>query len=156
VIPPRVFDAASDYGVLQPLRFVAQIRSGEPFSDDDHGSWMNLIWFAEVDDEKSIKAFVEDVLRQVDWKGQAEGYEIQGRTWWRRDDRVGDAERSSAGQLRREVLSSRGHGVIREATIEVVEQGAGQGALATVAREFDELEEVFACEGPEVGVGVQA
>ena len=76
VIPPTVFDAESDYGVLPPLRFVAQISSGEPIADDDHGSWMNLIWFAEIDDEKSIKAFVEEALAQVDWKGQAEGYEV--------------------------------------------------------------------------------
>ena len=76
VIPPTVFDATSDYGVLPPLRFVAQISSGEPIADDDHGSWMNLIWFAEIDDEKSIKAFVEEALAQVDWKRQAEGYSI--------------------------------------------------------------------------------
>ena len=62
--------------VLPPLRFVAQIWSGEPIEDEDHGSWMNLIWFAEIDDEKSIKAFVEEALAQVDWKRQAEGYEI--------------------------------------------------------------------------------
>ena len=55
---PIIVDAASDSGVLPPLRFVAQISSGEPIADDDHGSWMNLIWFAEIDDEKSIKAFV--------------------------------------------------------------------------------------------------
>jgi len=76
VIPPKVFDATSDYGVLPPLRFVAQISSGERIDERDSGSWMNLIWFAEIDDEKSIKAFVEEALRQVDWKGQAEGYEI--------------------------------------------------------------------------------
>jgi len=37
---------------------------------------MNLIWFAEIDDEKSIKDFVREALAQVDWKMQAEGYEI--------------------------------------------------------------------------------
>jgi len=76
VLPSRLLDAQSDYAVLPPLRFVAQISSGEPIADDDHGSWMNLIWFAEIDDEKSIKAFVEEALAQVDWKGQAAGYEI--------------------------------------------------------------------------------
>ena len=76
VIPPKVFDATSDYGVLPPLRFAAQISSGEPITEDDDGSWMNLIWFAEIDDDKSIKAFVEEALRQVDWKRQAEGYSI--------------------------------------------------------------------------------
>ena len=61
---------------MPPLRFVAQIRSGERIDERDSGSWMNLIWFAEIDDEKSLKAFVEEALRQVDWKTQAEGYEI--------------------------------------------------------------------------------
>ena len=76
VIPPKVFDATSDYGVLPPLRFAAQISSREPITEDDYGSWMNLIWFAEIDDDKSIKAFVEEALAQVDWKKQAEGYSI--------------------------------------------------------------------------------
>jgi len=76
VIPPKLFDATSDYAVLPPLRFVAQICSGERITDQDDGSWMNLIWFAEIDDNKSIKAFVEEALAQVDWKKQAEGYEI--------------------------------------------------------------------------------
>ena len=76
VIPPKVFDATSDTGVLPPLRFVAQISSGEPITGDDEGSWMNLIWFAEIDDDKSMKAFVEEALRQVEWKRQAEGYSV--------------------------------------------------------------------------------
>jgi hypothetical protein len=37
--------------------------------------------YTSIDDEKSIKAFVEEALRLVDWKMQAEGYETQGRTW---------------------------------------------------------------------------
>ena len=37
---------------------------------------MNLVWFAEIDDEKSITAFVEEALAQVDWKAQAEGFEL--------------------------------------------------------------------------------
>ena len=75
VVSPKFYDAASATPILPPLRFAAQIVSSEPVGDTC-GSWMNLIWFAEIDDEKSIKAFVEEALAQVDWKGQAAGYEI--------------------------------------------------------------------------------
>jgi NAD-dependent SIR2 family protein deacetylase len=74
VIPPRVFDASSNVPILPPLRFAARIRSWEKVNDEDEGSWMNLVWFAEIDDDKSIKAFVAEALRQVDWKKQATGY----------------------------------------------------------------------------------
>jgi NAD-dependent SIR2 family protein deacetylase len=76
VIPPKLFDASSDAPILPPLRFVARIRSWDKVNDDDEGSWMNLIWFAEIDDDKSIKAFVEEALAQVDWKKLASGYSI--------------------------------------------------------------------------------
>lgn len=76
VIPPVLFDPDSDEPILPPLRFAAQISSWERINEQDDGSWMNLIWFAEIDDGKSIKAFVEEALTQVDWKRQAEGYSI--------------------------------------------------------------------------------
>jgi len=76
VIPPLLFDPGSDEPILPPLRFVAQISSWDRINEQGDGSWMNLIWFAEIDDEKSIKAFVEEALRQVDWKTQASGFEI--------------------------------------------------------------------------------
>jgi hypothetical protein len=74
VIPPVLFDADSDEPILPPLRFAARIQSWERVNDEDEGSWMNLVWFAEIDDEKSLKAFVEEALAQVDWKQQASGY----------------------------------------------------------------------------------
>jgi hypothetical protein len=76
VIPPKVFDASSPAPILPQLRFAAQISSKERPTEEDDGSWMNLIWFAEIDDDKSIKRFVEEALAQVDWKRQAEGYSI--------------------------------------------------------------------------------
>jgi NAD-dependent SIR2 family protein deacetylase len=75
VISPRLYDAISDAPILPPLRFAARILSWDPVGDA-MGSWMNLIWFAEIDDDKSIKAFVEEALAQVDWKAQAERFEI--------------------------------------------------------------------------------
>jgi hypothetical protein len=73
VIAPKLYDASSDAPILPGLRFAARIMSWEAIGDS-MGSWMNLIWFAEIDDEKSIKAFVEEALAQVDWKRQASGY----------------------------------------------------------------------------------
>jgi hypothetical protein len=37
---------------------------------------MNLVWFAEVDDEKSVVDFVTEALAQVDWSTQASSYDI--------------------------------------------------------------------------------
>lgn len=76
VIPPKLYDATSDSPILPPLRFAARIQSWETVNDEDEGSWMNLVWFAEIDDNKSIKALVEEALAQVDWKRQAAGYSI--------------------------------------------------------------------------------
>ena len=74
VIPPKLYDAHSIWPVLPPLRFAAQIIAYEPLTKDDEGSWVNLIWFAEINDDKSIKAFVEEALKQVDWRASASGY----------------------------------------------------------------------------------
>ena len=76
VIPPVLFDPDSDEPILPPLRFVAQINSRERINEQDDGSWMNLICFAEIVDDKSIKKFVEEALAQVDWKTQAEGFDF--------------------------------------------------------------------------------
>jgi hypothetical protein len=76
VIPPKLFDAESVEPIMPPLRFAAQVRSWAKVNDEDEGSWLNLIWFAETDDEKSIKDFVREALRQLDWKMQASGYSI--------------------------------------------------------------------------------
>lgn len=37
---------------------------------------MNLIWFAEIDDDKSMRAFLEEALKQVDWKASSSGYSV--------------------------------------------------------------------------------
>ena len=76
VIPPLLFDPESDSPILPPLRFAAQLSSWELVGDEGCGSWMNLVWFAEIDEEKSIKAFVAEALQQVEWKKQAEGFEL--------------------------------------------------------------------------------
>lgn len=75
VIPPKLYDALSDKPILPPLRFVAQISSNERLVDDSYGSWMNLIWFAEIDAERPLIAFVNEALSQVDWKTQASSYD---------------------------------------------------------------------------------
>jgi NAD-dependent SIR2 family protein deacetylase len=75
VIPPKLYDATSRTPVLPPLLFVARLASHEAVDDKHTCSSMNLIWFAEIDDDKSIKTFVAEALAQVDWKKQATGYE---------------------------------------------------------------------------------
>jgi NAD-dependent SIR2 family protein deacetylase len=74
VIPPKMYDGTSDSPILPGLRFAARLVSHASVGDST-GSWMNLIWFAEIDDDKSIKAFVEEALAQVDWERQAEGFD---------------------------------------------------------------------------------
>jgi len=74
VVSPELYDADSISPILPPLRFAAQIIGSEVLNDGDECSWMNLIWFAEIDDDKSIKAFVEEALKQVDWNASASGY----------------------------------------------------------------------------------
>lgn len=49
VIQPKLYDATSVSPILPALRFAAQISTLEPFTDKDDGSWINLIWFAEID-----------------------------------------------------------------------------------------------------------
>jgi len=43
VTSPVLFDPDSDEPILPRLRFVAQISSWERISEQDDGSWMNLI-----------------------------------------------------------------------------------------------------------------
>jgi NAD-dependent SIR2 family protein deacetylase len=76
VIPPKLYDPESVSPILPPLRFAAQIQTFEPMTDEDDASWMNLIWFGEIDDAKTTKAFVEDALKLIDWKANASGYSI--------------------------------------------------------------------------------
>lgn len=71
IVPPPLYDAESDNPILPALRFVAQISSQEQISQDGEWSWMNLIWFAEIDHEKTLQAYVEEALRHVDWKASA-------------------------------------------------------------------------------------
>jgi hypothetical protein len=57
------------------VRFAARVRSCDSVNEhDDNGSVMNLIWFAEMDDAKSILSYVEDAVRQIDWRKLATGY----------------------------------------------------------------------------------
>ena len=75
VVPPRLFDASSPSPILPAVRFAARVRSCDSVNErDDNGSVMNLIWFAEMDDAKSILSYVEDAVRQIDWRKLATGY----------------------------------------------------------------------------------
>jgi len=47
---------------------MAQLRSYEGRNDDEDGTWLNLVRFADVEDNKSITDFVAEALQQINWK----------------------------------------------------------------------------------------
>lgn len=76
VIQPKVYDARSKQPLLPSLTMMAQLRSYKRRNDDEDGTWLNLVWFADIDDTKSITDFVTEALRQVNWKVEADSYWI--------------------------------------------------------------------------------
>lgn len=76
VIPPNLLGATTDRPVLPTLTMMAQVSCQEPRNSNEDGSWLNFVWFADIDDQKSIKDFVESALENVDWQKEAEGYVI--------------------------------------------------------------------------------
>ena len=76
VVEPKVFDSQSRNPLIPSLRMIATIKCHESPRADEHGTWLTLIWFAEVDEEKSIKDYVSEAVAQVDWEKEAEGYLI--------------------------------------------------------------------------------
>jgi hypothetical protein len=76
VVPPKCFDATSETPIVPPLRFAAQICSWERIDPEACGSWLNLVWFAEVDDQRSMVDFVTEALAEVDWATQASSFNV--------------------------------------------------------------------------------
>ena len=74
VIPPDILDPSSDRPVLPTLTMMAQLSCLEPRDKSMHGSWLNVVWFTDIDDEKSIKDFVAEALEKVDWEREAEDF----------------------------------------------------------------------------------
>ena len=72
VIEPKLYDSQSGQPVIPALRFIAQIESHERRNEDEDGTWLTLIWFADIDDEKSIKDYVSEALEKVDWEQDAD------------------------------------------------------------------------------------
>jgi hypothetical protein len=60
--------------LLPPLRFMAQVQSNAEINDQDESSWINLVWYADIDDSKTIVDLVRDAVAQVDWQSQASGF----------------------------------------------------------------------------------
>ena len=48
----------------------------KPRDKEEDGSWLNLVWFADIDDQKSIRDFVAAALENVDWNTEAEAFLI--------------------------------------------------------------------------------
>ena len=76
VIEPTVFDSKSRSPVIPSQRMIATIKCNQSPRADEQGTWLTLIWFAEIDEEKSIKDYVSEAVAQVDWAKEAEGYLI--------------------------------------------------------------------------------
>lgn len=76
VLNPAIYEPGSAHPLLPPLRFTAQVVSWRRLDPLACGSWLNLVWFAELDDEKPLTAFVTEALRQVDWSTQATSFDI--------------------------------------------------------------------------------
>ena len=53
---------------------IAQIKCNEDRNKDEDGSWLNIVWWADIDDEKSIKDYVADALQNIDWRAEADSY----------------------------------------------------------------------------------
>jgi hypothetical protein len=54
---------------------VAQIASGKLLDPTACGSWLNFVWFAEIDDQKPLTAFVSEALERIDWDQQASSFD---------------------------------------------------------------------------------
>ena len=74
VIPPDILDPKSKTPVLPTLTMMAQLTSLDSCPKGDHGAWLNIVWFADVDDEKTISEFVAEALKHIVWSKQAEGF----------------------------------------------------------------------------------
>jgi hypothetical protein len=75
VVQTPLIDESSPSPILPAVRFTARVRSGESVNErDDNGSVMHLIWFTDMDDAKSIPSYVEEAVRQIDWRTLATGY----------------------------------------------------------------------------------
>lgn len=76
VIKPQIYDAESDQPLLPPLRFIARVECHKARDQDEDGTWLTLVWFAEIDDDQSIADRVRMALGHVDWEREADGYRI--------------------------------------------------------------------------------
>ena len=76
VLEPDLLDPDSESPILPSATLMAQLYSGAPRNDDEDGSWMNLIWFADLDASLSIPEIVQVALDQVDWERQADSFLI--------------------------------------------------------------------------------
>ena len=76
IIAPRCFDPGSVHPIIPPLRFTAQIVSWRLLEPRACGSWLNLVWFAEIDDQKPLVDFVTEALARVDWATQSSSFDI--------------------------------------------------------------------------------
>jgi len=58
------------------MTMMATLTCHEPRNQFEDGSRLTVVWFADVDDQKSIKDYVESALGSVDWNEEAEEFFI--------------------------------------------------------------------------------
>lgn len=76
VVPPDILDAESDTPILPPMTMMATLTCYQPRNQFEDGSTLTVVWFADVDEQKSIRDYVEAALRSVDWNKEAREFSI--------------------------------------------------------------------------------
>ena len=74
VLKPPLMDPNSYNALIPPLAFTASIASSWCINgdeDDDFGSFMTLIWFVEIGDERPVTELIKEALTQINWKACA-------------------------------------------------------------------------------------
>ena len=74
VVPPEILDPDSKSPVLPTLTMMAQLSSLDSYKKGEHGSWLNIVWFADIDNQKTITEFVAAAMQHVDWEEEAESF----------------------------------------------------------------------------------
>ena len=74
VLEPKIYAANTERPLLPQLQLMARIECHERRNEQEDRTWLHLIWFADIDDDKSVRDYVADALTQVNWEQDAESY----------------------------------------------------------------------------------
>jgi hypothetical protein len=74
VLKPPLMDPNSYNALIPPLAFTASIVSSWCINgdeDDVFGSFMTLIWFVDIGDERPVTELIKEALTQINWRALA-------------------------------------------------------------------------------------